>query len=218
MLDEGLICREFKQAKNKNEQIKILAELNDIDPQIILDILQKNGLISGIQRTLPKKGAPEKKKQKTNALWTPELIDSMVGLLDEGYTNGDIAERLGVDKHSVENKVYSLRKQGIIPKERRQVMPTKAALPKAKQEPIKDEPKAEQTSHIRVADLFNTGRLLQTALENAIVDEAEGVIDALHADYQAGETVIICRVDNCKINISVQIENLSAKASKQLSK
>ena len=53
--DEGFICREYNTAADKNKQVRILAELNDCSKEVILEILSRNGAISGV---------PIKKKQR----------------------------------------------------------------------------------------------------------------------------------------------------------
>ncbi len=46
-MDKGLIIREYRQAKDKNEQIKILAELNGVHPEVITSFLMSEGVITG---------------------------------------------------------------------------------------------------------------------------------------------------------------------------
>lgn len=47
-MTEEEICRDYRLAKHKNQQLQILAELNVCDIRQIYDILAKHGLISGI--------------------------------------------------------------------------------------------------------------------------------------------------------------------------
>lgn len=42
-MTDGEICREYRLAKNKREQIRILAELNCTDERSIIDILLRGG-------------------------------------------------------------------------------------------------------------------------------------------------------------------------------
>lgn len=42
-MDAGEICRSYAAAKDKNDQIKVLADLNDCSTQEILDVLTGGG-------------------------------------------------------------------------------------------------------------------------------------------------------------------------------
>ena len=55
-MTEHEICQMFRDAKDKNEQISILADLNVCDSGTIIDVLSRNGFVPG----LPKKKMAEK--------------------------------------------------------------------------------------------------------------------------------------------------------------
>ena len=60
-MTEGEIFRSYKEAKNPKEQIKVLAELNAVPKEIIVDILKKQG-VDG--RLLPHPRRPKKEEPK----------------------------------------------------------------------------------------------------------------------------------------------------------
>lgn len=105
MLNEGEICREYQQAKNKNRQIEILAELNATKPQVILDILQANGCISGLTAHLKQK---PKQGERQCAKWDEAMEKELRSLLEQGISNLEIAERLGVSEGAVRGKLTAL--------------------------------------------------------------------------------------------------------------
>lgn len=93
IMDEGLILREYNQAKDKNEQVKILAELNDCTPDDIIEFLKENGAISGI-----------KAKRQNAVKWTPELDAEVSRLAAEGLKQKEIAERLGISAQAIADR------------------------------------------------------------------------------------------------------------------
>lgn len=98
MIDKAIICNDYKLAKDKNKQIKILAELHACSVEKITEILSKEGLISGIP------GA--KKKRAPGVNWA--IMDAEVSKLSkEGLSLAEIAERLGINKQAI----YDRRKR-----------------------------------------------------------------------------------------------------------
>lgn len=95
--DEGLIVREYAQAKDKNKQIQILAELNGVKKEVILEILKRNGAISGI---------PGAKSASSKTVWSAEMDAEVSRLAKEGLKLNEIAERLGITPQAI----YSRRK------------------------------------------------------------------------------------------------------------
>lgn len=97
--DEELINL-YKEAKDKNKQIGILADLKCCDVKEILEMLQENGLISGV----------EKKSEKGK--WTPERLGELQHFLDEGLCYRDIGERMEENERCIRNAVsnYKLKK------------------------------------------------------------------------------------------------------------
>lgn len=97
--DEELI-ELYKEAKDKNKQIGILADLKCCDVKEILEMLQENGLISGV------------KKKSEKGKWTPERLGELQHFLDEGLRYKDIGERMGENEKCIINAVsnYKLKK------------------------------------------------------------------------------------------------------------
>ena len=90
----------YKEAKDKNKQIKILADLKCCDVKEILEMLQENGLISGV------------KKKSEKGKWTPERLGELQHFLDEGLCYRDIGERMGENEKCIRNAAsnYKLKK------------------------------------------------------------------------------------------------------------
>lgn len=98
------IVQMYKEAKDKNTQIAILADLNACSKQEILSLLQEEGLISGVK--LPKKARRKEDAPRLPRMtWTEELKDSVRRLCVEGLSNLEIAERLGMDEGQIKNAV-----------------------------------------------------------------------------------------------------------------
>lgn len=97
--DEELINL-YKEAKDKNKQIGILADLKCCDVKEILEMLQENGLISGV------------KKKSEKGKWTPERLGELKHFLNEGLCYRDIGERMGENEKCITNAVsnYKLKK------------------------------------------------------------------------------------------------------------
>ncbi len=97
------ICRSYRLAKNKNEQVLRLADLNLCDKKTILDILTEGGEISGIKTS----GAVQKKKPVSK--FSPEVKQEILRLSEEGVKPKDIAERLGFAPGQIYNQLYYMR-------------------------------------------------------------------------------------------------------------
>ena len=97
--DEELINL-YKEAKDKNKQIGILADLKCCDVKEILEMLQENGLISGV------------KKKSEKGKWTPERLGELQHFLNEGLCYRDIGELMGENEKCIGNAVsnYKLKK------------------------------------------------------------------------------------------------------------
>lgn len=114
------IVQMYKEAKDKNAQIEILADLNVCSKQEILTILQEEGLISGVKGKEHKKTAV-----KTKMVWTEEAKERVRLLLSEGMTVLEAAERMGLDAVQIQNAIrrFKLRQDG--GKEEKKEMPEK---------------------------------------------------------------------------------------------
>ena len=100
------IVREYVQAKDKNKQVEILADMNLCSRQEILDILTRNGAVTGL---IKKKTPPQKKTRKKQVEWSAELTQELLRLNEQKVPKKEIAERLGVDELSVKNKLARMK-------------------------------------------------------------------------------------------------------------
>lgn len=101
------IVQMYKEAKDKNAQIEILADLNACSKNEILMILQNEGLISGVKAT--KKTTPK----TTRMVWNEEAKETVRKLLAEGLTILEVSERMGLDFSQVRNAItrFKLREK-----------------------------------------------------------------------------------------------------------
>ena len=102
------IVRGYRLAKDKNKQVKILAQLNDCDVYTIIEILQSEGAISGISRKTPSKKADGRMK------YGEETLADVAKLYGEGLSNSQIAEQCGIPIGSVSTIVKKLIANGVI--------------------------------------------------------------------------------------------------------
>lgn len=108
------ICRDYRLAKNKRQQIKILADRNVCGIREIQEILARNGLYSG-KLAAPRPVKPEgakRVKRRDSLKWTPEMVNTLLAMRERGYKTGDIAESLGINPKQVTQKTYDLTKRG----------------------------------------------------------------------------------------------------------
>ena len=99
MSDTEIVCS-YKQARDKNKQVEILADLNACKKDDILDVLIKNNAITGLKKS--------KKKRKAPVKWTQEMIEELCRLHEDGLSLKQIAERMGLDELQVKNKLYRM--------------------------------------------------------------------------------------------------------------
>lgn len=116
-MSEHEICQMYRDAKDKNEQISILADLNVCDSGTIIDVLSRNGFVPG----LPVKSKTARngfkgeittktgsKKRKPATQFTAETCAEIEKLYASGIWTGQIAERLGLDYKAVANKISNM--------------------------------------------------------------------------------------------------------------
>ena len=103
----------YRDAKNKNNQIRILADLNLCSKQAILDILTVYGELSGVKTR--SKAVGSKEPQRRGATKTPPVqwTTAEDARLRELYQNGtkclSIAEMMGRSESSIKNRVNVLK-------------------------------------------------------------------------------------------------------------
>ena len=99
-MDKGEIVASYRDAKNKEQQIGILAELNACKKCEIEDVLVR----AGFEIPFRKK---ERKHRAAATQWTPERVAELEGYLREKLTYLEIAERMGVSKTAISYQVSS---------------------------------------------------------------------------------------------------------------
>lgn len=104
-MTESEICANYRQAKNKNEQVGILADLNCVTKQEIVDILSQNGYITGTPAAKAADKLPEEKPRKTDGRSIkrdPQVRrEQYIGLADKGFTVAETAVALEVTETAV---------------------------------------------------------------------------------------------------------------------
>lgn len=75
-MTENEIVRNYREAKNKREQVTILADLNRCEKEEIVEILLKNGVD---QRELPRKRKPRKKPEEEKK--SKSVTDTVASIL-----------------------------------------------------------------------------------------------------------------------------------------
>ena len=101
------IVQMYKEAADKNKQIKILAELNCCSEKDIVNILVEEGVISGVKPINKNTFSGDKidKRQSERGKWTEERLKELQGLLDEGLEVSKIAERMGENKQCIHDAI-----------------------------------------------------------------------------------------------------------------
>lgn len=195
MLNEGEICREYQQAKNKNRQIEILAELNATKPQVILDILQANGCISGLTAHLKQK---PKQGERQCAKWDEAMEKELRSLLEQGISNLEIAERLGVSEGAVRGKLSAL---GL----------TRKGLDVLKN---RTEEELAAKSLEQPEGLLNEGvQRIRDLLEKVAQKDMGGTLQNMTVHYQEGRLHFSFQTDDFLYQTMVQIEKAASGAT-----
>lgn len=97
-MSEFEILQDYKSAKDKNKQISILADINLCSCEKIIEILMKNGAVSGLK----------KKKMVQRINWTTEMENDVLRLSQEGDSIERIADKLGLKEGAVRSKLTRL--------------------------------------------------------------------------------------------------------------
>lgn len=84
-MTESDICSLYRNAKNQQAQVNILAQLNAVKAETIRNILRKNGIT-------PAEPKAVKHRKKAQKQWTVEELLRFMHLLNEGKSNQELAE------------------------------------------------------------------------------------------------------------------------------
>ena len=93
------ICQSYKNAENRNNQIKILAELNLCSKREIIEVLSDNGICFKAKKDnrgakpKPSRRAKNKPKRRERHEWTQEETNEVLKLYERGYAPYDISEK-----------------------------------------------------------------------------------------------------------------------------
>lgn len=206
-MNDSEICTSYRQAKNKNEQVKILAQLNAVPNEKILEILSENGYITGTPaaKNLCAKEIPAEKKSVKKRENPNVVSERYIGLADKGFTVAEAAEALGIAADSVYRyaKNHGIRFADM--REKRKAAPTagtvETAKPKEKIVLSKDSTICEekQAKFRVVENLTRTAR--KSVLE--IVGGGEAI------SFVAGEKRLILTVKCGEKIYSVSVEGVS---------
>lgn len=99
-MSESEICTAYRQAKDKNEQVRILADLNCVPANVIIGVLSANGYITGLVGNKTAQKELAKSTPQTAAseppLAEPSRQEQLIALADKGMTITGAAETLGL--------------------------------------------------------------------------------------------------------------------------
>lgn len=99
-MSDGDIVTLYRQAKSPPKEIRVLAELNGVTRDVIVEILKRNG----VDMLTKGKRAGKKKAPR----WTAEQDAILVDMLSSGASYTAIAERIARSRYAVKTRVYTL--------------------------------------------------------------------------------------------------------------
>ncbi len=99
-MTESEICAAYRQAKDKNEQLRILADRNLVPANVIVGVLSANGYITGLPGNKTAQAEAAKAEAKAAEpkvpVSTPSREEQLIALADKGMTITEAAEALGL--------------------------------------------------------------------------------------------------------------------------
>lgn len=97
-MTESEICAEYRRAKDKNKQVKILADRNLVPANVIVGVLSANGYITGLPGNKTAQAEAAKAEPATLPKSSPEPSrkEQLIALADKGMTIKEAAEALGL--------------------------------------------------------------------------------------------------------------------------
>lgn len=99
-MTDGEVVTSYRQAKNKREQLGILADLNLMTVDQVREILRAAGI--------GEVGEAKKTRREPPNVWRAEELDSLRRMCAEGRGLGEISASLGRTRHAVHRKGASL--------------------------------------------------------------------------------------------------------------
>ena len=99
-MTDGEVVTSYRQAKNKREQLGILADLNLMTVEQVREILRAAGV--------KEVGEAKKTRREPPNVWRAEELDSLRRMCAEGRGLGEISASLGRTRHAVHRKGVSL--------------------------------------------------------------------------------------------------------------
>lgn len=100
------LCTLYRDAKDKNKQIGILADMASTSKEQILQMLNENGLITGTPKA--------KEVKRTRQKYTEEQNAEINRLYQQGLDAGEIAERMGIDRDKIKKKIINDIARGVL--------------------------------------------------------------------------------------------------------
>lgn len=100
------LCTLYRDAKDKNKQIGILADMASTSKEQILQMLNENGLITGTPKA--------KEVKRTMQKYTAEQNAEIHRLYQQGLDAGEIAERMGMDRDKIKKKIINDIARGVL--------------------------------------------------------------------------------------------------------
>ena len=114
-MSDGDIVMMYRQAASPPKEINVLAELNGVTRDVIVEILERNGIILKhyedalkLEKTKKKEG----KKKMRGPEWTSDEVRYMLDKKKLGLTAEQIAAELGRTKGAIASKLKKLREEG----------------------------------------------------------------------------------------------------------
>ncbi len=114
-MSDGDIVMMYRQAASPPKEIRVLAELNGVTRDVIVEILERNGItLKHYKDTLTFEKSKEKgaKKKMRGPEWTPDEVKYMLDKKKLGLTAEQIAAELGRTKAAIVSKLKKLREEG----------------------------------------------------------------------------------------------------------
>lgn len=108
MIEEALICADYKDALDPAAQVRIICELHDLNIRTVKRILEKNGFSVPDNIPVVVCGRKTGNRGGHKTRWTPEKEELLKKMVAEGATRREIAERLGYSGDMIRKRLCRL--------------------------------------------------------------------------------------------------------------